>query len=230
MPRLTKLPVTERTLEDRELKSMKKRFILYFEGQKTEASYFEGLAKNKKHIGVSNLITIEVLKRSPDDGSSSPNHLIEYYLEYINESSDELYLEDLDELWMIFDKDRWPEAHISYAINGAKENNINIGFTNPCFEFWLLLHFDEIHEIDKKKLLKNKRVSNRHSYASFELSQILQKHGYSGFDKASVEFEAYIDRIDKAIKNETFYAQTIEDINNELGSNISKLIYRMKTG
>ena len=31
--------------------------------------------------------------------------------------------------------------------------------TNSCFEFWLLLHFDKVFELEQNKLLENPKVT-----------------------------------------------------------------------
>lgn len=46
---------------------------------------------------------------------------------------------DEDEAWALFDRDRWDD--IPQAIKAAAENGIEIAFSNPSFDLWLLLHF-----------------------------------------------------------------------------------------
>jgi hypothetical protein len=49
----------------------------------------------------------------------------------------------LDEVWCVFDRDIHHRPRLSQAIDNAYAANINIAFSNPCFELWLLLHYRE---------------------------------------------------------------------------------------
>ena len=51
-----------------------------------------------------------------------------------------------DQVWCIFDVEV-PEPHASFneAVELARRENIRCGITNPCFELWLILHFEECH-------------------------------------------------------------------------------------
>lgn len=48
--------------------------------------------------------------------------------------------EDYDEIWVVFDKDDFPD--FDTGIRLAKKNNINCAFSNEAFEYWFLLHFE----------------------------------------------------------------------------------------
>jgi hypothetical protein len=44
-----------------------------------------------------------------------------------------------DEVWCVFDIDEHPK--VPEAKNQARDNNIHLAISNPCFELWVLLHF-----------------------------------------------------------------------------------------
>ncbi|MEU7887235.1 RloB family protein [Microbispora bryophytorum] len=44
-----------------------------------------------------------------------------------------------DEAWAVFDRDRWDD--IAQAIKVAAESQIELAFSHPSFDLWLLLHF-----------------------------------------------------------------------------------------
>lgn len=44
-----------------------------------------------------------------------------------------------DEVWCVFDIDEHP--NVAEARNMAAANGIELAVSNPCFEFWLVLHF-----------------------------------------------------------------------------------------
>lgn len=49
---------------------------------------------------------------------------------------------DFDEYWCVFDVE-WPINHpnLAEALDLAHGNGIQVAVTNPCFELWLILHF-----------------------------------------------------------------------------------------
>ena len=61
-----------------------------------------------------------------------------------------------DEVWLIVDKDQWTDEQLNElfqwvqadAGKGAKRN---LALSNPSFEYWLLLHFDEGNNISGNK-------------------------------------------------------------------------------
>jgi len=95
--------------------------------------------------------------------------------------------------------------------------------TNPCFEFWLLLHFDEVLTLDKEKLLDNPKVTAKRRYAEDELRKI-----YPGYKKSFYHAETLVKRIDKAIENEKEFCEDIEELECAIGSNVGKLIAKMR--
>jgi hypothetical protein len=51
---------------------------------------------------------------------------------------------DSDEAWLVADRDGWEEEHINLMVDWAKQKaNYGFALSNPKFEFWLLLHFDD---------------------------------------------------------------------------------------
>jgi hypothetical protein len=46
-----------------------------------------------------------------------------------------------DEAWCIFDIDEHP--NVEDAKNQARDNNLHVAISNPCFELWLVLHFQD---------------------------------------------------------------------------------------
>lgn len=66
---------------------------------------------------------------------------------------DQSHNRKLLEIWVVFDRDR----HISYKAafeEASKFPQIKIAWTNPCFEFWLLLHFRSLKQEDCNKTIR----------------------------------------------------------------------------
>ncbi|BAB75106.1 RloB family protein [Anabaena sp. FACHB-709] len=113
-----------------------KLFIVATEGKETEKQYF-GMFHSTR-------IKIEVLATG-DDGKSAP----QYVLERLNTFKDNYDLNEEDMLWLVLDVDRWGENNLSLVCREAKQKNYYLAISNPCFEIWLYLHFDDLNSQDR---------------------------------------------------------------------------------
>jgi hypothetical protein len=111
------------------------RLLLVCEGRVTEKGYFEALRRETQN----RLLIVEVV----GDGES-PKTVVEHATdlkrraEKAANAAQDVYLK-YDEVWCVFDRDG--HARIPEAMQQARDNNLNVAFSNPCFELWILLHF-----------------------------------------------------------------------------------------
>lgn len=139
------------------------------------------------------------------------------------------YEEGFDQICLIVDRDKdsfisTPENNqYKYVLDKCNKMGFQFCVTNPCFEFWLLLHFDEVFELDKEKLLNNPKVTAKRHYAENELRKI-----WPGYNKSSYHSEKLVKNIDKAIENEKKFCEDIEKLENSVGSNIGRLVQKMR--
>lgn len=160
----------------------------------------------------------------------------EYEIENIVEDISEIikeggltYEEGFDKICLIVDRDK--ESFIStpennqyqYVLDKCREMGFQFYVTNPCFEFWLLLHFDEVFQLEKEKLLNNPKVTAKRRYAENGLRRI-----YPGYSKTGYHAEPLVRDINKAIENEKEFCENIEELEASVGSNIGKLICEMR--
>ena len=139
------------------------------------------------------------------------------------------YSEGFDRICLIIDRDR--DSFVSspmnnqyrYVIDKCKEMGFGLYITNPCFEFWLLLHFDEVFDLDQDKLLENPKITANRRYVEQELRRI-----WPGYKKSSYRAEELVKNIDNAINNEKKFCENVEELENSVGSNIGKLIIDMR--
>lgn len=54
--------------------------------------------------------------------------------------------------------------------------------TNPCFEFWLLLHYDQVLNLNRDMLLENPKVSSKRRYTEHELRKLLKGYSKNNYD------------------------------------------------
>ena len=139
------------------------------------------------------------------------------------------YEEGFDQICLIVDRDKdsfisTPENNqYKYVLDKCNKMGFQFCVTNPCFEFWLLLHFDEVFELDEEKLLNNSKVTAKRRYAENELRKI-----WPGYNKSSYHSEKLVENIAKAIENEKKFCEDIEKLENSVGSNIGRLVQRMR--
>ena len=147
--------------------------IIATEGSKTEKIYFESFRDTRVQVRVIPSV----------GGNSSPQHILENLREF-RSSHD---LNDDDELWIVIDKDRWPERSLSEVAAACVNEKYNLSVSNPCFELWLLLHISEnIPEPIDAKVLEN------------ELRSII-----GSYNKSNIDMEVFNSGIDRAIAKAT---------------------------
>jgi len=208
--------------------SEKKLIIIAFEGAKTEPRYFSYI---KDNLPLKALIKIEILKRDEKNTNSSvPTTVVNTIT---NLFEDENRLEDIkskydgfddchDIFWIVVDREvqESKKTNLLKAIESCKENYINIALTNPAFEFWLLLHFD-INEYDESDLLENKKTTKKGKrFLEKELSKKIDRYDKANF---STEFIT-LKNISLALRQEKLFENELEEIVNNLGSNVGTLI------
>jgi len=112
----------------------RKLFVIATEGLKTEPQYFSIFRKQS-------LIQIKCI---PKKYESSPLKVLKRLKKYIREES----LNEEDEAWLVVDKDQWSDAQLRVLYDWTqKQNNYSLAVSNPKFEFWLLLHFEDGNRI-----------------------------------------------------------------------------------
>lgn len=86
------------------------------------------------------------------------------------------YDKKVDRFVIVFDRDsyRTPDEYSNF-IGLAGANNLLV-VTSPCFELWLILHYENAMakyiSPNKNKLFANKKASNKHTCASELFSKI----------------------------------------------------------
>ncbi len=114
----------------------RKLFVISVEGTKTEPQYFEIFNKMNQ-----NIIKINCLK---GNHQSSP-------IKILKRMENHLKIEDLketDEAWLVVDMDQWSLEQIGQLFKWSQlKDNYGFALSNPMFEFWLVLHFEDGNKI-----------------------------------------------------------------------------------
>lgn len=128
------------------------------EGNKTEPNYFDEIKKRYK----ASTLNIVLLTRSQGNTLSAPKHVIEQLRCYKQQNR----IKQTDELWLVIDKDRWPEQQLSEVAAECSTNRYELGLSNPCFEIWLVLHYQDLSalaEAEKRLLCSSRHTKTRWS-------------------------------------------------------------------
>jgi RloB-like protein len=109
--------------------------LIVSEGEKTEPQYFDGFSRACHNPRVEIYVP-------PEHGV--PKTLVEIAKEHQKKAEADARREGDDNLaydsvWCVFDRDDHP--HVPDAQQMARDNDIQLSISNPCFELWLLLHF-----------------------------------------------------------------------------------------
>lgn len=119
----------------RALREKLAHFLVVCEGRVTERCYFSDL----RHLDRSP-VSLEIVS------GAVPKTLVEIAVKRKHESTSAARRErddnlKFDEIWCVFDVDEHP--NVSEAKQQARDNGIKVAVSNPCFELWALLHFQD---------------------------------------------------------------------------------------
>ncbi|OGR00105.1 MAG: hypothetical protein A2511_06345 [Deltaproteobacteria bacterium RIFOXYD12_FULL_50_9] len=106
----------------------RKLFIIATEGSDTEPEYFT--------IFSSKTITVKTL---PSKKKTSPSQILKRAKKHIAKEG----LRKGDEVWLVIDRDTWEEDELNQVYQQCCLNKYSLALSNPKFEYWLLLHFED---------------------------------------------------------------------------------------
>lgn len=112
----------------RKSREAKKIFLIVCEGT-TEEKYFTEFRINKRLSSV----TVDIIPSKKAGGTDSRT-LVEFA---IDKKRDNIY----EHIWCVFDCDENKNIEATFQI--AQKEDIQIAFSNPCFELWILLHYQD---------------------------------------------------------------------------------------
>jgi hypothetical protein len=195
--------------------------VISTEGRNTEPEYFN-LIKDRFS---SKLVEIDVIQKNSN--CSSPECVFNDLEKHLQEKYD--FRDVFDSCWLVLDREKSEKQRdkILNIFQKVKEKPAyHIALTNPIFEFWLLLHFQDIKKYDSTKLFLNEK--NGRDFITEELAKKLPKKTYikkrNKFPKEMVTLE----NIERAVEQEKLFEhQDIEKILDNLGSNIGSLVSKL---
>lgn len=137
------------------------------------------------------------------------------------------YKKGFDNICIILDRDKksFTERQLESVIEICKENNFFLGLTNPCFEFYLLLHLSDGSDYSVKDLLENKKITTKKTYAHVALMQEYIKITTDKiYKKSKYDPGLFLSRIDDLYENSKEFPINIDNLNSNVGSLIPEML------
>lgn len=121
-------------------KPLKNKIKIFCNSLETEVNYFKSFKLEIEKAKISD-IAIEVVP-TQNKGGKDPISAVRFAIKN---------REDATSVWVVFDKD---EYSINEAIKEAEANDIEVAWSNECFELWFILHFNNVvTSMDRKQCL-----------------------------------------------------------------------------
>jgi RloB-like protein len=113
------------------------KILIVCEGEATEVLYFKGIKRSKKR----DTIRIDVFDA---DKNTDPMSIVKRTITKRQDIKDDDGWKAGDSAWAVFDGDEHMVGNLDNwrkALTLAESKKINLAITNPSFEFWYLIHF-----------------------------------------------------------------------------------------
>ena len=167
--------------------------LIVCEGKRTEPEYLEGYRRTCRNPRVRLKTVAEQTK---------PEEMVQKAVELRERAGADAY----DSVWCVFDIDDQP--NVAPAKDRARAEGVELAISNPCFELWLLLHFQEAPGMRDRKRMR----------------QLLKAH-VPHYDKA-VDYATYAAHHPRADQRAERLDQAAEKAG-EPGRNPSTGVYRL---
>jgi hypothetical protein len=184
MGKKTKKPLSKKTTwlneqlqRRRGVRELEKRFLVVCEDNKSAPNYFEAL---KKHFRLS-ATSIEVVGSA---GFTQPVQVVKRAMELKKRAADpDSGTVPYEEVWCVIDGDFGDK--ITNARSKANARDIQLAVSTMCFEYWMLLHFEE---------------TDRSTMDCDGLVQYLKKKHLPHYEKGKCDFHDIVGRVHEACK------------------------------
>jgi hypothetical protein len=158
-------------------------------GTRTEPDYLDGMRRAYRRAS----LKITVLSKA-----RHPEGLVEHARSVSRRAS-----EDFDEVWCVVDVD---DFELAGAVASAADGRVLLAVSNPCFELWLLLHFDEC---------------KAHVDGAADAALRLRRH-LPAYDKTRLDFADFAAGVTDAVRR----ARTLDD-GTQVGRNPSSGVWKL---
>lgn len=204
-----------------------RHYYFICEGKNTEKWYFEKLIDLRKELSIHSQIQLVYLEKTEEDENlSNPEQLIDFAdKQKTNGAID--FDSKLDRMIVIFDADIFENINPNYqqVIKKGRQKNI-LGVTNPSFELFLLLHYentvDEVILSDATNIIENSWVGNGKNKIRYIEKKFREKSGMR--PKTNRNISELASHVHLAIEQERKLNNDITSCKGTVTSNIGQII------
>lgn len=127
------------------------------------------------------------------------------------------YCKEVDKIIIVGDRDRKSFVDNQYesVLSLIKNKNIHLIISNPCIEFWFLLHHTDALTIDKSEWASAQNAANL-------VFTELKKYDHA-YKKNNSNFGNYIQNKSIALENVKLYSEKLSDLKEKIGTNMRDL-------
>ncbi|MFL6115824.1 MAG: RloB family protein [Catenulispora sp.] len=176
-----------------EIRESSYSILITTNGKSTEVAYLEELRKVS-------LVSQRIARYKVKFFGKAPGDLLRVSLA-------ELHRLGYDHLYAVTDLDEFGDAVVAAAVSDFAARRARLVVCNPCFEAWLVLHFEDCRA---------------HLHSAAEAKERLRRH-VADYDKARLDFSKFADRVEVAAQ----YARRVE---NAVGTNPSSTMWMIIDG
>lgn len=212
-----------RHTDNEEQREPYRKYFFICEGANTETWYFRKLIDIRKALNIHPLIDIRLLEKTEEDKDISfPRKLIAF-AEGQKENESISFDKERDKMIIVFDADIFEEKVQDYdeVVALGEEDNI-LAVSNPAFELFLLLHFENAYEEDIKpfedQIIKNEKDGNQ----TFIYKLLLARTGMN--PKKNSAIGELAKNVDIAVAQERKINEDIHECKGKVTCNIGKII------
>lgn len=126
---------------------------------------------------------------------------------------------EIDDVYIVCDRDKHSFIDEQYddSLEKCKRHKLNLIVTNPCIEFWFLLHFTDCKEYNESLILENEK---NYVYK-------LLKSKDSSYNKNSINVEKYYELLKTALDNAKNYSSDSLKLKNNIGTMIPYVLEKL---
>ena len=165
----------------------KRALYLFMEGEVTEREYLEGVydpGKVQLHFKFMGGAPKTVVERALGSLRPTARSGSKKEAKRKGQAPSSSKAAPPSQTWCVFDRD--DHAHVPQALQEARAGGLRVAYSNPCFELWLLLHFQP-----------NPGAHHRH-HLQRELARLMP--GYDPDDHKHLDFSRLAGGVEDAIK------------------------------
>lgn len=200
-----------------------RKYFFICEGANTETWYFKKLIDIRKSLNIHPLIDIRLLEKTEKDKDISYPRKLIAFAESQKDNPEISFDRERDKMIVVFDADIFEEKVQDYdeVLALGEVGNI-IAVSNPAFELFLLLHFENTYEQyilpNEETIIKNDKVGNQ----TFLYKLLLSKTGINSKKNSAIGELA--EKVDVAILQEKKINEDIHECKGKITCNIGKII------